>query len=140
MHSIYCWETFFLQRSFWWINTLCYGISFDPPKRNISLPAVYILWLFWLWAGVFHPTCKPLRVTSIEKKKSTPKTTTKIISWNCSRVLYIAFILCYRVNLRNLWQEVGQISCLCAVSGNKPNSNEVKREENKQIDKQMLQC
>lgn len=100
---------------------------------SISLLAVYILWLFWLLAGVFYPACKPLRMTDWKKRRN-PKT--KTTSWNCNRELYIALFLCYRVNLRNLWQEVGQISCLCAVSGNKQNGNEVKRKENKHIHKQ----
>lgn len=40
---------------------------------SISLLAVYILWLFWLLAGVFYPACKPLRMTLIEKKEEIPK-------------------------------------------------------------------
>lgn len=40
---------------------------------SISLLAVYILWLFWLLAGVFYPACKPLRMTLIEKKEENPK-------------------------------------------------------------------
>lgn len=127
------------KRAFWWFSTLCYGIALYPPKGTF----LDLLFTFCGHSG-FQQECfilhaNPRGWLQLKKRKNKPKTKTKITSWNCSRVLYIALFLCYRVNLRNLWQEVGQMSCLCAVTGNKQNSNEVKRKENKHIDKQMLQ-
>lgn len=70
---------------------------------------------FRLSAGVFGCACEDLRMTATGEEKKSP-------NWNRSRVLYIALFLCYRVNLRNLWQEVGQkqnYACAQSVETNK---------------------